>query len=337
VEANVGEVAPEARKPGPRRGTSAWLTAVEVRNAREPGRYPDGDRLWLVVRPNGRRDWFFRYTAPGGRKRDMSLGNADVVGLAEARTAAAAARALLAAEPPVDPLEVRQDREQAAREAERQRRLRKTVDARPLARAARAHHESIEAQFRNAKHRSQWIHSLEQHVPVTLWNKPIAEIGPGELIDAMAEPERKVPETGRRIRQRINAVLDHAVVREWLPRNPMQGVAREVRKAVGRRKAGHFAALPYNEAAAFMSALRDQDGLAARVLELLMLTAARTTEVLEARRSEFDLDAALWVVPAERMKGGEAHTVFLSERTVTLSAMQTVFKASSLLSPNSTR
>ena len=203
------------RRSGPCRGTSAWLTAIQVRNARATGRYPDGDRLWLVVRPNGRREWLFRYTAPGGRKRDMSLGNADIVGLVEARTTAAAARGLLSGEPPVDPLEIRQAREGARRRAEVARKARRVSNDRTLARAARTYHESIEAQFRNAKHRAQWINSLEQHVPAALWKKPLAEVGPGELIDAMAALERTVPETGRRVRQRINAVLDHAVVREW--------------------------------------------------------------------------------------------------------------------------
>lgn len=264
----------------------------------------------------------------------MSFGNADVIGLVEARAAAANARALLASDPPVDPLEVRQEREQAARVAERQRRASKTVDARTLARCARTYHESIEGQFRNGKHRAQWINSLEQHVPVALWTKPLAAIGPGDLIDAMSELERTVPETGRRIRQRINAVLEHAVVREWIPKNPMTGVTREVRKAVGKRKAGHFASLPYAEAPAFVTALRAQEGLAAKALELLMLTAARTTEVLEARREEFDLDAGVWVVPGERMKGGEAHTVFLSKRAVDLIRAVPIVEDSPLLFPS---
>ncbi len=324
----------KAARPGARRGTSARLTAVQFRNARAEGRYPDGDRLWLVVRKNGRREWLFRYTAPGGRKRDMSLGNADVVGLVEARNAAAAARALLAGEPPVDPLEVRQAREAAARQAEAARKAKKSSDERTLARAARTYHESIEAQFRNAKHRSQWINSLEQHVPADLWKKPLAEVTPGELIDAMADLERKVPETGRRIRQRINAVLDHAVVREWLPRNPMQGVAREVRKVVGRRKAGHFAALPYVEAPAFFQALGEQHGTAARALELLVLTASRTGEVLGARWDEFDLDTGVWVVPGERMKGGEPHTVFLPERAVDIVRSLPVLEASPYVFPS---
>ncbi len=83
-----------------------------------------------------------------------------------------------------------------------------------------------------------------------------------------------------------------------------------------RRDRGQFAALPYRDAPAFMAQLRDQQGIAARCLELAVLTAARTGEVLGATWSEFELDAATWTVPAERMKGGELHTVHLSPRAV---------------------
>ena len=317
-----------------RRGTASWLGVKQVQAAREPGRYPDGDRLWLVVRPNGKREWLFRFTSPGGRKRDMSLGNADVVTLAAARIAAGNARALLAGDPPVDPLDARRDREQATQQAERARRATKVADARTLARAARAYHESIESQFRNDKHRSQWINSLEQHVPKALWDKPLAGLTASELVDAMATLERAVPETGRRVRQRINAVLDNAVVRGWVSRNPMTGVTREVRRMVGKRKAGKFAALPYAEASAFMLALREQHGTAARALELLMLTAARTGEVLGAQWTEFDLDAGTWVVPAERMKAGASHVVFLADAAVTLVRALPVVDDSPFLFPS---
>jgi integrase len=334
-QSDTGEgVRISTKSAGRRRGTTAWLTAVQVRNAREPGRYPDGDRLWLVVRPTGKREWFFRYTSLGGRKRDMALGNAEVVGLVEARTKAAAARAMLAADPPVDPLDERHARRRAAGQAELDRRTRKVTDARTLARAARTYHESIEAQFRNAKHRAQWINSLEQHVPVELWKKPLADIGASELVDAMAALERRVPETGRRIRQRINAVLDNAVVRGWVDRNPMIGVTREVRRMVGKRKTGQFAALPYAEAPAFMQALRKQEGTAARALELLVMTAARTGEVLGAQWSEFDLAVGTWLVPAERMKAGEAHTVFLPDAAIVIVRALPVLDGSPYLFPS---
>jgi integrase len=333
----MDRIEPYVAKPtnsAPKRGTARLLTAVEVDAARAPGRYRDGDRLWLVVRHDGEREWLFRYTSPAGRKRDMGLGSADIVTLSAARTAAGRARALLAGDPPVDPLDARRAARSSRVQAERDRRARKATDNRTLARAARAYHESIEAQFRNPKHRQQWINSLEQHVPPELWHRPIADIGASELVDAMAALERRVPETGRRIRQRINAVLDNAVVRGWLDRNPMAGVTREVRRMVGKRKTGQFAALPYAEVSAFVQALRGQAGTAARALELLVLTAARTSEVLGAQWSEFDLDAGTWVVPAERMKADEAHTVFLSAAAVALVRALPVIDDSAYLFPS---
>jgi integrase len=270
------------------------------------------------VRHDGEREWLFRHTSPAGRKRDMGLGSADIVTRSAARIDAGRARALLAGDPPVDPLDARREAWAARVQAERARRARKATDNRTLARVARSYHESIEAQFRNAKHRAQWTNSPEQHVPAELWHRPIADIGASALVDAMATLERAMPETGKRVRQRVNAVLDNAVVRGWLHANPMTGVTREVRRMVGKHRAGQFAALPHLDAPAFVQALREQVGIAARALELLVLTAARTGEVLGAQWSEFALDAGTWTVPGERIKGGEAHTVFLPDAALAL-------------------
>jgi integrase len=117
-------------------------------------------------------------------------------------------------------------------------------------------------------------------------------------------------ETASRVRGRIESVLDWATVRGYRTGdNPARGqVARPV----------HHAAMPYREIPAFMAALREREGVAARALEFAILTAARTGEVIGARWSEIDLDSAVWVVPSGRMKGGREHRVPLSERAVEL-------------------
>jgi integrase len=311
----VGQVRGGALSSGKRQAVGR-LTVVQVRNLREPGRYADGDRLFLEVGKTGRRQWLLRFTSPSGRKRDMVIGSAESVSLADARAAAAEARALLARG--IDPLDERHGKKQQARAADAARKAERKADRATLARVARDYHELIAPKFRNRKHAQQWINSLEQHVPADLWKKPIAAIKAGELVDAIVAIQRSVPETGSRVRQRLAATFEHALLRELIKTNAMAGTARRVRELVGKRQKGSFAALPYQELPALMATLRTREGLAARALELAVLTAARTTEVLHARWSEFDLDAGLWRVPGERMKGGEAHTVFLSEPAVEL-------------------
>jgi integrase len=299
-----------------KRQTGGRLTAVQVRNLREPGRYADGDRLFLEVSRTGRRQWLFRFQSPSGRKRDMVFGSADTASLADARAAAAEARALLARG--IDPLDDRHGRKAQARAADAVRKAVRKADRATLARVARDYHEAISPKFRNPKHAQQWINSLEQHVPTDLWKRPIAAIKAAELVEALVAIRRDVPETGRRVAQRLAATFEHALLHELVKANPMAGTARRVRELVGKQDKGSFAALPYAELPDLMRRLRDREGLAARALELAVLTAARTNEVLTACWSEFDLDGALWKVPAERMKGGEAHTVFLSDAAVEL-------------------
>ena len=89
-------------------------------------------------------------------------------------------------------------------------------------------------------------------------------------------------------------------------------------EALGKRQQRALAALPYAEVPAFVAELRQRPGIAAMALEFALMTAARTLEVVGAQWSEFNLDAALWIIPAERMKAGEEHTVFLCPRAVAL-------------------
>lgn len=127
----------------------------------------------------------------------------------------------------------------------------------------------------------------------------------------------KVPETVRRIRQRLDAVYEDAIFHKRASINPAAATKRKMREATPARVVkGCFAALAYGAAPALVQRLRAVPGTAARALELAVLTAARTSEVIYAEWSEFDLSAATWTVPAERMKAKEAHVAYLSERAV---------------------
>jgi len=98
--------------------------------------------------------------------------------------------------------------------------------------------------------------------------------------------------------------------------NPAAALRRKLRETLPRKKAGNFAALPHREAPAFMARVRAAEGVAARCLELAVLTCARTSEALTLEWRELDLDARLWVVPAAKMKGGEQHVVYLCDRAI---------------------
>jgi integrase len=226
-----------------------------------------------------------------------------------------------------DPLEARAGQREAAKLAEEARKADTERERWTLARCARDYHERIIEPSRTAKHAAQWISSLENHIPGNLWHAPVDTIDAPSLLSALLDvkPHERarrhkgdsVPETLRRIRQRLDAIFEDAIFHGRCQSNPAAAVRRKMREAGPKRAArGSFAAMPYKEAPALVQRIRTMDGNAARCLELAVLTAARTSEVLLAEWREFDLDAATWTVPAERMKAKEAHTVFLSSRAV---------------------
>ena len=309
------------------------LTVKQVQAAID-GDLSDGGGLLLRVRGNS-SSWVLRYTSPAGRRREMGLGvalrgSARQIGdsLTGARDAAHKARELL--RQGRDPIEHRDQAREAARQAEGQVKATKARAQSTLARCARDYHERVIERTRTAKHAAQWISSLEHHVPASVWNAPIDTITPPILLQALegATPHERarrpgdLGETLRRVRQRLDSVFEDAAFHGRCASNPAAAIKRKLTESRPRGKRGNFRALPYRDAPAFMRALRAAPGTAARCLELLVLTAARTDEALGANRSEFDLDGAVWVVPAERMKGRHEHTVHLSLASV--AALHTV-------------
>jgi integrase len=315
------------------RKTAAKLNLLTVREAQTAGEgdHTDGGGLLLRIRGES-ASWVLRYTAPSGRRREMGLGparrnNAAATGdsLTTARRLAHEARDLL--QRGGDPIDERDGRRETARQAEQAQKVEKARVQMTLARAARDYHERVIEPTRTSKHSAQWIASLENHMPEHLWHAPVDSIEPPALLTALQaiKPHErarnltsgdKLPETLQRIRQRLDAVFEDAIFHRRCISNPAAAIRRKMAEAQDKRQRGEFRALPYREAPAFMLQLREAEGTAARCLELAMLTAARTTEALCATWAEFDLDAASWVVPAERMKGGEAHAVHLTPRAV---------------------
>jgi integrase len=305
----------------PKRATP--LTAVKVRTA-APGRYGDGDGLYLLVRPSSRDGgenaafWVFRYTR-AGRMREMGLGRArgkNAVSLAKAREDAAALHRLVRNR--VDPLEQRAV-EAAAALAAAQAHDARSITFRTVARFCLDAHE---AKWSNPKHRQQWSNTLDTYAMPHMGDLPVGDVGTAHVLAALEPIWRTKPETAQRVRGRVEVVLNYAKTREWRAgENPARWRGHLSNLLAPRAKVApvvHHAALPWPEIAAFMSTLCEQEGVAALALRFAILTAARTGEVIGARWSEFDLSTAVWIVPAERMKGRREHRVPLSDAATTV-------------------
>ena len=268
-----------------------------------PGRYGDGGNLYLFVKPSGARVWTLRFTLPGQKAREMSLGNEADVSLSDARDLAQNARKLLNSGR--DPIEAR---EQARLEAASQGMSFRDVTALYIT----SHQDG----WRNAKHRAQWTSTLEAYAHPTLGDLPVGKIAVSAVLGVLQPIWKVKPETAARVRGRIEAVLDYATARGWRKgENPARWKGHLANLLPTRSKIAavqHHAALAWEECPAFMRALIAQKGTAALALQFTILTAARTSEVTGATWREIDSTAKVWTVPGKRMKAGREHRVPLS-------------------------
>lgn len=309
------------------------LTARQVMAAGE-GDHGDGGGLMLRVRPDSVA-WVLRYTSPLGKRREMGLGQAQRNTVAQAGQALTAARdkaheareLLRAGKDPIAEREAQRDTDRAADVARRaeQDRARWT-----LARCARDYHERVIETTKSPKYAAQWIAALEHHIPASVWSLPIAEVTAPALLAALTGvtpherarnlTSQKLPETVSRMRQRLDAVFEDAAFHGCCTGNPAAAITRKLREAQGKRVKRNFKALPYREAPALFARVHTAVGVSARALEFAVLTAARTGEALTVERSEIDFAHAVWQVPAEKMKAGEPHTVYLSRQALAVLA-----------------
>ncbi len=287
------------------------LTALQVeRLSDKPGMHADGGGLYLQVK-NGGVSWILRYQL-NGRTRYMGLGPLALFGLKDARAKALDAKRLRYEG--TDPLE-----------AKRQARILARLDAAKamtFEQAAAQYIAAHKAGWQNAKHADQWTNTLATYAGPVIGTFPVQAIDTALVLKVLEPIWATKPETASRVRGRIEAILDWAKVRGYRAgENPARwkGHLDHLLPARGKvRQVAHHAALPYSGVAAFMTALRQQEGTAARALEFAILTAARTSEVLGARWQEIDFGAKVWLVPAERMKARREHRVPLSKRTLSI-------------------
>ena len=292
--------------------TQRRLTARGVDSLKEPGRYGDGGRsgLWLRVTEGGNKSWIFRFMRHG-RAREMGLGPYPEVTLADARELALEARRLLRRG--IDPIDDR-----------KRRKAENLVAAGEIAfaEAARRYVADHRDEWRNAKHAAQWSTTLENYANPVLGSLDVRSITPAAVVDVLRPLWGEKQETASRLRGRIERVLDWCAANSYRSgENPARWKANLdhlLPKRSKVRSVRHHPALPWGELPTFMKRLRAVRGMGARALEFAILTAARSGEVRGATWEEIDLDAAVWTIPAERMKGDREHRVPLSDTALAL-------------------
>jgi integrase len=293
------------------------LSEVTVRNAKKPGLYGDGLNLYLHVGPTGGKSWVFRFML-GGKAYEMGLGPVHTIGLKMARATATEYRRLCLAG--INPL--------AARDADRALRRRETAKAVTFRTCAEQYIVKHQAGWKNDRHTAQWTSTLEAYAYPVIGDLSVADIATGHITKILEPIWTAKTETASRVRGRIESILDFATTHGWRKgENPARwkGHLANVLPKKGKVKAKkHHPALPWQEMSQFMAALAAQKSVAALALRFTILTAGRSNEILGARWGEIDEKAAVWIVPAERMKAKKEHRVPLCEPA--LAVLREAFK-----------
>lgn len=290
------------------------LTDRVIRQTKEPGWYADGAGLYLRIESTGAKRWVFVFQW-NKKRAEMGLGSIQDRSLADARDERDAARKLVAAgKNPID--ERKRERERALAEAKADQPKTFGEWAEEIAPSIGPHAE---------KARKAWVSMMKVKVGA-LANKAPAEVTTEDVLRSIKPYWTSRPETGKRMRQRIERVLDAAKA-QGLILDPWQNPARlrgHLENLLSKRVTAvqHRTALPFDDCPAFMVRLAAEERIAARALEFTILTAVRNLESRGALKKEFDLGQNIWTVPAERMKGPEGtkreHRVALSAAAVAL-------------------
>lgn len=274
------------------------LTTLKVKHA-GPGRHADMHGLYLLVRESGTRSWVLRMQHDGQR-RDFGLGPAHDVPLADARILAADLRKAirLGVDPP--------SRGRASRKS-----------APTFEKVTRDCYDAMKGGWKDQRHAS-WMSSFERHVFPHIGGKAVTAVDSAAVLSVLEPIWLTIPDTAKRVLQRIGTVLDFAHIKGLVPeeislRSVTRGLPRQTHQVT------HRAAMPHEDAPAFLKVLSALPSTLGRdALRLTVLTAVRSNETRKATWGEFDLDKAVWSIPAARMKMKEAHVVPLAPAAVKL-------------------
>lgn len=286
------------------------LSALSVSRLKEQGLHSDGGGLYLRVTASGGKFWAFRYMLYG-KAREMGLGALHALPLAKARLKSAECRKQLSEG--IDPIAARTEvRTKARMEVGRDKTFRQ---------CAEAYIEAHEAGWRNAKHVQQWTNTLKDYVYPVFGDILVQRVNVAMVMKVIDPIWQTKTETAKRIRGRIEVILDWAKVREYREgENPARwrGHLQNLLAAPSKvKKVRHQAALSYNQIGAFIASLRKQNtDMSALAAEFTILTASRTSEVIGATWDEIDFARAAWTIPSDRIKAGKEHRVALSSAAI---------------------
>ncbi len=304
-------------------------TALQIDQLRDHGRHAIGDGLYLEIDAAGKR-WLLRYQLKGKRTW-FGLGgyHKKTNTLSLARQKASEAKLLVSKG--LHPAEQNKAEKLAAEALEAQKKLETSAKKHTFSYAADHYIDSKRSGWRNAKHASQWINSLNAHAMDVIGDKPVRGITVEDVRACLDPIWEDKTETASRLRGRIEAILNYAQVNGWREaglnpaawRGHLDGVyvaPEQVKrnKRIAAGEDGHHPALHYAELPQFYQRLTEQAGIAAQAMQLTILTAVRTGSVRFAQWKQFDLDNALWTIPAGNMKSGEEFRVPLSPQAVNL-------------------
>lgn len=291
-------------------------TAESLARAGAPGKTNDGDGLYLQISKAGAASWIFRYKLDG-KSREMGLGPYPAVSLAEARQGTAEQRKILVAG--ADPLAARDTARENKREAERR------------AQARRIPFETLAGDYQRAhgagwseKWRKGWLRKLELYAFPVIGQMPAADIQTEHVLQVLQPIWASKTRTADEVRGQIEQVLDAAKSRRlregdnparW--RGHLDNLLSKAEKKKARQRQ-HFPAMSWKDVPALMQRLAQEGGRASVAARLMILTGARAQMVRFANWSEFDLEACVWSLPAERMKMRQPFAIPLAPEVVAL-------------------
>ncbi len=296
----------------------ARLTAVKVKNLRQPGRYGDGQGLYLNVAPRGSKSWVQRIAADGKRS-DLGLGGYPTVGLAEAREKAVANKK--AVREGGNPVTVRSTKTGGVKAA-----VPSAPEIPTFRETATFVHSQNSEKWESAKAKNNWWQRAERYVFPVIGDMAVGRIGRTEVLGIVEPVWTEKPETARRIRLIIKTVMARAMAHGHIEVNPAGEIIDAALPAMPKFKV-HFEALPYAGVATAIEAVESSTSYLSTkaAFRFLVLTAARSGEVRGTTWGEVDFDRVVWNIPASRMKTRKEHRVPLS-----LQAMELLRKAREL-------
>lgn len=292
------------------------LNPKQVENLSEPGSYEDGDGLRLVVKAAGGKSWVLRYQF-AGKRRDMGMGGYPEISLKAARLAVAEQRRLMASG--TDPMAARDAERERQQEALRQRLARRVTFEKLTIDYIAAHGAQWSAEWLQG-----WRSKMERYAFPVLGMMAATDIQTEHVLKVLQPIWADKTRTADEVRSHIERVLDAARARKlrdgdnparW--RGHLENLLSKTDKKKARRRE-HLPAMHWRDLPALMQQLAGRDDRDAYALRLLILTGARSHMVRFAAWSEFDLDAAVWSLPAERMKMREAFEIPLAPQVVEL-------------------